>query len=1429
MKIYKTLICTLLFKIAIGSFTGIANGQEAVSVAQLLRNSQSALADDKIGQALQHAEKAIELDPAHPPAWCQLGVTLYRSGKAEESVKAFRRTIEMNAKDETAWRGLALALRQCGQHEQAVDALRNYLNLKPEETSAWRDLATWLVEEQKYVAAEEAYRKIVQLKPKNRTVWRELGALQSSMRNFDSAVVSLQRAVAIDASDTASWRGLADALTRLGREEDAIEALRRIVADQPADAAAWRTLGLLYQKGGNGAQAIVAYRNVLKQRPDDHAVRRDLGWLLWEDSQRATAVKHLKQAVHDGVDEREKVIFQVIARLGEENQSEQAVKFMRKTDPQSSPAELAIALVRHKRVKAALPILDYIWQNGNRTPSVGVNLAYVRARNGKFGELRQYLSPLLSAPDKCSTENAELALQTLRMNASETDTPDLLAQLEVKLNSVEPYTRQIAEILEVAATKLRLGEDYTRALRIYRELLARDPDHSCWIWAVLLAEKVEEKTPLKWINSFEKRASDPSVIKGIQGIRADRNGDHAAATDLMQKSIVLNPDQPALRKLLFISLLNQNRVADAKLQTQWFAKRVTAGETTLRSYLAELLTAQGDHRLALQEWRVLQRENPESTYYTISTASTLVKLDKPDQAIEVLLKATESIQNYRLFEALAETASACGNYRRAAEWADQGLKLKESRTLLRVFAESREQIGLDAQSTLTAARKFLIQDPGHVPMTLLAGRMLENMAATNELIQFHSELLARNPYFVPSLKALRIAATQSAAVEQAVELAHRRTLIQLHNAEVWRHYANSLAEQQKYRQALKILRKENDTLQQGVTPILVYNSPDGTPYAGRNSVKQINQHIQYLAEQGYTFVNRFTQIDASGEDQLRVMMVLIDPSTRVIEAIDPVLREHHAAVLYAGNTIMPELTLEGKPLSAAARAILSSKRWQPACGGIPGGRRQRVDHKESILGNPLTHPLHTGMDSETESEYRNRIDAELKRASQMLQNRDERVLIYPGGDYGQLSLDMNTNSFNLLHSSVAHSFTHAVYFDSCGFLIKSEHYNPLRIPARSVPPQWSTDQLAKYLTNHHPLALNWLERARALYWNGQHEDAHAAFQQAEKHGADPTEVNFNWGMNAYMQGDLPTARAKLLSAQQLDPENTMIPAALERVREQRRSQITLYLTGWQDNEDRDYFKYGGNADMFVSERIRLGILADRNRWSTDDIGSEYGTRYGLRTLAYLAPQTWFTGSLWLLDMDDVDDLIGGSVALRLPNPLLSGYIIPSFTRDEIETVEALRRDIHADTYRLSTYSRLIDIFDLYADIMQIMRNDDNDTTLLDGRLLYRVNEWPYLGVGWRFRVADSDRDPPEYWAPEELQQHMLHATLRGEWQRLRGFVSAEAGYAKERDTSWDFAWSARGRGTLTLTRNIELLSELRWAQSPSYERLQGMIGVTRKF
>ena len=675
------LIAPLVGWFGAASFTSLA--QDAANVTQLIRDSQTALAAEQVAEAERLARSAVDLDPAHPPAWRQYGLSLLRGGKPQEAAVALQRTVAMDEQDATAWRGLVLASWQSQQQNEAVRALSAYVRLKPEDAGVWRDLASWLTRMQRADQAIAALERVVALKPDDASAWRELGAWQSRQKQDEKAVAALERAVALKPDDASAWREMAAVLTRLARHEQAVAALEREVAlkpedaaawrematgltllkrneqalaalervsrlkpedgsawrelavglirleryeqavpaleravrFEPADASAWRELAVLHQRGGRLAEAAKAFEQALAARPGDPVTRRDLGWVLWSLGRREEALSQLTEALAAGLEARDRVVYQVVARLSEEGEGNAALAFMRKVDPHAPPAVIGLALAKAGRVKASEPILMNAWQTGDRSPDVGLYLAYARAVNGQLSQMAAYLEPALGSKSALSPERADLALETLRLGGNEPEIPLLADRLERVLDGTERYSRGITDILELSAAASRARSDPKQALLLYRRVLERDPERASWTWAVLLAERVEGKTPEAWLASLGGRVTSPARRTGINGVLADRQGRPEEALAALRQSLALDPKQPQLRQILFDSLLRQGLAAEARAETAWFAKRVEAGEVALRADLAEMLKRLGDTRGALEQWAALHKTHPKVPYY----------------------------------------------------------------------------------------------------------------------------------------------------------------------------------------------------------------------------------------------------------------------------------------------------------------------------------------------------------------------------------------------------------------------------------------------------------------------------------------------------------------------------------------------------------------------------------------------------------------------------------------------------------------------------------------------------------------------------------------------------------------------------------------------------------------------------------------------
>ena len=427
------------------------------------------------------------------------------------------------------------------------------------------------------------------------------------------------------------------------------------------------------------------------------------------------------------------------------------------------------------------------------------------------------------------------------------------------------------------------------------------------------------------------------------------------------------------------------------------------------------------------------------------------------------------------------------------------------------------------------------------------------------------------------------------------------------------------------------------------------------------------------------------------------------------------------------------------------------------------------------------------------------------------------LFYYPEGDYGQLSLDTEPAELEALSNAVARSFGMAVCRDDNGFL--SGKPDLLRLPAKSVPPSWDTAAMENHILRGNSVVRSRLELAKLFYWHGQSEIAAHWFRKAADAGADPFEVTFNQGANSIIEGDLDQALKKTREAVKLAPADDPRPALqLEKVTNMRRPTATLDGAAWRDNENRSYWEVGGNAEGPVKDWLRWEAGIKRHNWAEKEMGHERATSTDLGFLAYVAPEVWLEAGLqeWL--MDTLPDESGWRVLLHLPDPWLKGYVNLISQMEMMETVEALRKGITLHREGVETYSRLYDFWDCFADYSLTQRSDNNNTWWGNLRLIRRLKETPYVGVGYAGRFADSTMEVPEYWSPTQLQQHQIYAALQGTGVKWGGQLSAQAGYAKERGTNWRYVVGGKAAGTYNFTQRLNVGADVQYQEGPIYNR-----------
>jgi tetratricopeptide (TPR) repeat protein len=151
-------------------------------------------------QALDHARRAVSLDPAVPLTHIKLGKILAETGEQEAAVAELRKALELAPGNADASRELAEVLANQGQFAAAEKLYLEAIRDRPTDWLGHLQLAFFYEDRARLAESEKQLREAGQFAPENETVLRNLGRLYRLQGRYPEAVVELLRAIKLQPS-----------------------------------------------------------------------------------------------------------------------------------------------------------------------------------------------------------------------------------------------------------------------------------------------------------------------------------------------------------------------------------------------------------------------------------------------------------------------------------------------------------------------------------------------------------------------------------------------------------------------------------------------------------------------------------------------------------------------------------------------------------------------------------------------------------------------------------------------------------------------------------------------------------------------------------------------------------------------------------------------------------------------------------------------------------------------------------------------------------------------------------------------------------------------------------------------------------------------------------------------------------------------------
>jgi tetratricopeptide (TPR) repeat protein len=189
----------------------------------------------RTAEALEHFQKAIAIDPNQAEAHYDLGCIFDKQGKLDAAIEQYRKAIEIIPDYPEAHNNLGVVLMQSGRLDEAMDQYQTALRSKPDYPEAVNNAGQVLVAQGKLDEAIKQYRKALEIKPDYVEAHGNLAKVLAAQGRWDEAVKEYTAFTASDANTNNYLVQLqfADALMHAGRTREAVLHLNEVLRIKP--------------------------------------------------------------------------------------------------------------------------------------------------------------------------------------------------------------------------------------------------------------------------------------------------------------------------------------------------------------------------------------------------------------------------------------------------------------------------------------------------------------------------------------------------------------------------------------------------------------------------------------------------------------------------------------------------------------------------------------------------------------------------------------------------------------------------------------------------------------------------------------------------------------------------------------------------------------------------------------------------------------------------------------------------------------------------------------------------------------------------------------------------------------------------------------------------------------------------------------------
>ncbi|HML55403.1 MAG TPA: tetratricopeptide repeat protein [Solidesulfovibrio magneticus] len=1274
-----------------------------------------------------------------------------------------------------------------------------------------------------------------------------------------------------------------------GRYGEAAENLARIKNRRPFRDQFIELANLMVTKlgqSGDSAKMVADLRALVEGMDIKPEIMRDVGWRMWAERRYDAALAFWKEALADGLGANDPLVARVVPLLIEQGRVGEAMAMLKSQAPEVSQLGLAWSLAAQNRwdlvakLAPGLPAGPYAdllaamagLQNGQVSMALdklralaglsaaGLGQAAVAGFNADGQPVKGALTPAIAR---------ELYLRISRTLA-EQQILDGFFFLTPPAWAAGVAPKALAAVQAEAGKALWRAGRLAEASTMLTAALGADPSlNSARLYLALVKKRQGQTAEAQALLSQALAGASPFDRDYALGEFAYLDGNKAQALTHFQRCLALAPADDAMRLRVISLLAGENRFAEARQYAAWYDAQVAKGDRAVFGTAAVVRLELGDPAGAEALYRKLLAQNPNSLDYLGGLGRALSRQSRYAQTVAALGNAYAASADPTLGALLCEASSAQGDYPEAIRLAEVGLaRSPKDRELLRLAAEAAE-FAKDLPACEGYVRRVLELDPDSLTMQNMLGRVLLDQEKFPEAEEHFQAILAKNPRQLSALRGLLSVYQLSGKADKAYKVAKALREAAPDDASAQLKFAIAAAGDHAFRPAYPMLEKLHEFGPGSGVLCLYYADVRDAEAPGKVRLSQITDHIRAVAGVGGMFlgveelaarpVGDAARKEKTGNTPPAVVLIVDRTDAAVLEKIDRELAAvgGKAVLVVGGESLAPGTPY--LPDAALVARLRQTGRWSLAL----------TDHNPPSVTAPGGGKMSLWYAAGAEAGEAGDAGARLKARLAALDPKGEilgqtrPVFFYPGGAAPE---ELLTGQSEAYQNVVAETFPMAFELGPEGFWTPVA--NPRQIGSKAVSPAMDAAALQTWLREADPMRQVSLELAKVYSWQEQTGQAENYFEEAASLGLNPSEVTFNRAVNAYYAYDDPTALHLAQQAMALAPDSLRAAEQLFRAELRVRPKAEAMATTWWDSDNRRYWwtGLGGNYhvrdDLMVFAKVGLvewSIVSYQRRGyilkayanafengevSAEDLydiaNSRYTQSLGGQDVT-VGGRWFFHPEYWLEVQGQLTTTDGGPSGWVNGQATVHGPIAPKGAKidgtweiqaahERIDTVEAITDQIMANRLSVFTHTRILDFWDLFVNAHGISRTDGNNTGSIDGRLLRRLFEYPLFSLGYAFQFANSDRNPIQYWAPQDLATHLAYGSFGyapSKWFNVNGSVGY--GLSSDRNNSWREVWRANAGMDITMRDRLKLSLKYSYFSTPDYNLSEAWAGISYTF